>query len=222
MTDMSSTDLDLANRSQTDLGPFFRRYDRRNRFVLGAAAVASLILSAVIATRLLDTGGASLKGLPVVWAMGVAFAPLFIAGWWTFGELIAWGRRKAQPRDGSHPAGADDARNGVRIANAGFVFNLALIANAIIGQALMATLVFGYAVPGVLITRAIMVMVGAATVYLGNLWPRLPTPRAPEREASVRMRVNRFCGWVVVTFGLLIILLGLFLPVLVPNLRGHP
>ena len=221
MTDMSSTELDLANRGLTDLGPFFARYDRRNRLVLGAAFVASLVLSAIIATRLLDTGGAGLKGLPVVWVMGVAFAPLFIAGWWTFGELIASGRRKAQPQDGSHPAGADDARNGVRIANAGFVFNLALIANAIVGQMLMATLVFGYPLPGVLITRAIMVMVGGATIYLGNLWPRLPTPRAPEREAALQMKVNRVCGWAVVTFGLLVVLLGLFLPQIFPHLRGH-
>ncbi len=222
MTFTTSTDPALPDGDPTDLGSFFRRYDRRNRLVLGAAICASLVLSAVIATRLLATGGAGLKGLPVVWAIGVVFGPVFIAGWWTFGELIAWGRHKASPPDGSHPAGADDARNGVRIANAGFAFNLVLIANAIAGQALMATIVFRYPVPGELITRMIMVAVGAATIYLGNLWPRLPTPRAPERTAAMRMKANRVSGWVMVIFGLLIVLLGLFLPLLYPWMRHRP
>ncbi len=222
MTDMTSSDPALHDGGPTNLGPFFNRYDRRNRLVLGAALVASLVLSAVIATRLLQTGGAGLKGLPAVWAMGVGFSPLLIAGWWIFGELIVSGRRKASPPDGSHLAGADDARNGMRIANAGFAFNLVLLGTAIVEQMLMASLVFGYPVRGVLITRAIMVAMGAVTIYLGNLWPRMPTPRAPEREAAIRMKVNRFCGWVVVIFGLLVVLLGLFLPILFPRLRGHP
>ena len=216
MTDMSSTDLGTI-----DLGPFFNRYDRRNRIVLGTAIVASLVLSASIATRLLDTGGAGLKGLPAVWGMGVAFAPLLIAGWWTFGELMVWGRRKASAPDGSHPASAVDARNGVRIANAGFAFNLVLLGTAITEQLLMASLVFRYPVQGVLITRVIMLAVGAVTIYLGNLWPKMPTPRAPERAAAIRMKVNRVCGWVVVIFGLAVILLGLFLPLLLPHARDY-
>lgn len=222
MTFTTSTDPALTDASATDLGPFFKRYDRRNRLVLGAALVVSLVLSAVIAAHLLTTGGAGLKRLPVVWGMGIMFPPLFIAGWWTFGELIALGRRKHYRPDGSHPAGAVDARNGVRIANAGFVFNLALMANSIVGQVLMASMVFGYRIPGDLIARVLMLLVGAVTIYLGNLWPRMPTPRAPERKAAMTMKANRISGWVLVTIGLLMILLGLFLPLLVPGLRHHP
>ena len=108
------------------------------------------------------------------------------------------------------------------IANAGFAFNLVLLGTAIAEQLLIASLVFGYPIRGILIARLLMMAMGAATIYLGNLWPRMPTPRAPEREAAIRMKVNRFCGWVVVIFGLLVVLLGLFLPILFPHLRGRP
>jgi hypothetical protein len=85
----------------------------------------------------------------------------------------------------------------------------------------MASLVFGYRIPGDLIARVIMLVVGAVTIYLGNLWPRMPTPRAPERTAAIRMKANRISGWVMVISGLLVVLLGLFLPLLVPHLVGH-
>jgi hypothetical protein len=214
MTDATSFDM-----GSTDLGPFFKRYDRRNRLVLGAAISASLVLSAVIATHVLTTGGPGAKFVAIVWGMGVVFPPLGIAGWWTFGELIALGRRRGTPPAGPLPTGADDARNGVRIANAGFAFNLAFVAALITGQALMASLVFGYPVPGVLIARVIMVTEGAVTIYLGNLWPRMPTPRAQGRKAAIMMKANRISGWVMVIFGLLVVLLGLFLPLLHPGHR---
>jgi hypothetical protein len=85
----------------------------------------------------------------------------------------------------------------------------------------MASLVFGYPVPGVLIARVIMVTEGAVTIYLGNLWPRMPTPRASDRKAAIMMKANRISGWVMVIFGLLVVLLGLFLPLLHPHLGGH-
>ncbi len=59
--------------------------------------------------------------------------------------------------------------------------------------------------------------VGAVTIYLGNLWPRMPTPRAPERKAATTMKVNRFSGWLMVIIGVL----GLFLPLLHPHLGAH-
>ena len=220
MTFTTSSDPAFTDGPSTDLSPFFKRYDRRNRLVLGMALGASLILSSVIATHVLTTGQTGGKPAGFVWAMGVGFSPLVITGWWTFGELIAWGRRKEARPDGSHPAGPDDARNGVRLANAGFVFNLALLGTLIIEQLLMTSLVFGFPVRGTLITRAIMVAEGAVTIYFGNLWPRLPTPRAPEHTAAIRMKANRISGWVMVIFGLLMVLLGLFLPFLVPGL-GH-
>jgi hypothetical protein len=221
MTFTTSTDPALADGPATDLGPFFKRYDRRNRLVLGASLAAGLALSAVIAEHLLTAGAPAPRLVGPAWAMGVVIPPLLIAGWWTFGELIALGRRKDAQPDGRYPAGADDARNGVRLANAGFAFNLVLLAATITGQVLMLTAAFGYPVRGDLITRAIMVVEGAVTIYLGNLWPRMPTPRAPERIAAIKMKANRVSGWVMVVAGLLMILLGLFLPLLVPGLR-HP
>jgi hypothetical protein len=136
---------------------------------------------------------------------------------------MAYGRRKTSLRDGRHPASSDDARNGVGIANGGFAFNVVLTATMLIQQALMALFVFGYLVPiGVWITRATCIAVGAVTIYLGNLWPRMPTPRAPESKAAIRMRANRSGGWLMVMFGLMVILLGVFLPLLNPVVRSLP
>jgi hypothetical protein len=211
MTDMAPPDM-----GSIDLGPFFKRYDRRNRLVLGTAISASLVLSAVIAARLLAAGWTSAKPVAAAWQMGVAFPPLAIAAWWTFAEFIAWGRRKAsQPRQS---AGADDASNGMRVANAGFVFNLGLAAALVLQQASMALFAFGYPT-GDLIPRVTTVAVGAVTIYLGNLWPRMPTPRAPERQAAIAMKTHRVIGWIMVIVGLLIVLLGLFLPLLYPWMR---
>ena len=206
----------MTDTSFTDMAPFFERYDRRNRLVFTAAVSASLVMSTVILAHGPPAGEGSGPRDPLVqWWFAILFTPAFLAGWWTFGELIALGRRKAALPDGRQPAGADDARNGVRIANAGFASNLVLTATVVIGQALWMPFIFGHRVSaGEWIARATMVAVGAATLYLGNLWPRMPVPRAPERTAAIRMKANRISGWIMVIVGLGVALLGLFLPVL--------
>jgi hypothetical protein len=206
----------MTDTSLTDMAPFFERHDRRSRLIFVAAISASLVMSAVIFAHGPPTIGGTGVNAPVVqWWFGILFTPVFLVGWYGFGELLAIGRRKASLPDGRQPAGAEDARNGRRIANAGFAYTLALTVNAVIQQALWVPFVFGYRVAiGEDIARATMVAVGAATIYLGNVWPRMPTPRAPERTAAIRMKANRFIGWFVVMFGLLVLLLGLFLPLL--------
>ncbi len=209
------SDTTLTDTGLTDLGPFFERYDRRNQRLMAVALCASLILSAVIATHLLATGATGLSGVRVIWSTGVAFTPLFIAGWWAFGGLMALRRRRAAPLDGSQPAGTVDAGNGMRIAHAGFAFNLALMAAMIAGQVVMALVVFGFGhhIRGDLVSRAIMLTVGAATIYLGNLWPRMPVSRAPEKKPAAVMKANRYAGWFMVAVGLLLVFLwGLFVP----------
>jgi hypothetical protein len=89
-------------------------------------------------------------------------------------------------------------------------------------QILMALLAFGHPLGypvGFLIPRVTMIAVGAVTIYLGNVWPRMPTPRGPEPRAAATMKVNRRVGWFMVIFGLLIVLFGLFLPSIVPQGR---
>jgi hypothetical protein len=154
----------------------------------------------------------------VEFALGIVFPPVFIVGWQIFAELMVLARRKVSQPDGRLPAGADDARNGVRVANGGFVFNVGVTASVIVQQALIALLAFGYTT-GDLVPRATAVVVGAVTIYLGNLWPRMPTPRGPEQSAVVRMKANRLWGWVMVSGGLLIVLMGLFAPLLYPLFR---
>jgi len=105
--------------------------------------------------------------------------------------------------------------NSVRIAHAGFAFNLALTATVVMQQTLLVPFVFGHRVSaGEWIARATMLAVGAVTIYLGNIWPRMPVPRAPERIAAIRMKANRISGWAMVIMGLGIVLLGLFLPMM--------
>jgi hypothetical protein len=212
MSDMTSTDL-----GQTDMAPFFRRYDQRYRLVLVAALAASLVMSAfVLAHGPLAAGSAPPQVAATAWWFGLLFGPAVIVGWWTFGELMALGRRKARLPDGREPAGADDARNGLRIARAGFTFTLALMATVVTQQALMVTFLFGYRISaGEWIARATMILVGAVTIYLGNVYPRLPVPRALEQKAAIRMKANRVSGWMMVISGLLVVLLGLFLPLVV-------
>jgi hypothetical protein len=99
------------------------------------------------------------------------------------------------------------------------VFNIGLMATAIIQQVLIALLVFGFPPVGLLVPRLTMVLVGAVTLYLGNLWPRMPVARTPDRSGAIRMKANRYSGRIMVVAGLLIILLGLCLPLLHPALR---
>jgi hypothetical protein len=215
----------MSNESGlTDLGPFFERYDRRNRRLMVAGLGASLVLSAAIATQILSTGVPGLRGVGVIWGSGVVFTPLFLAGWWAFGGLMALRRRKAAPLDGSQPAGPDDARNGVRIANAGFVFNIVLIGAMLAGQLLMAALVFGFGhqVRGDWVARAITLTVGFATIYLGNLWPRMPVSRAPEQKAAATMKANRYAGWFMVIVGMLVTLWGVVMPISHPAKYSPP
>jgi hypothetical protein len=204
----------------TDLGPFFERYDRRQRLVFTAAISVSLTLSAVILSR-----GVTMVAPPaireMVWVLGILFAPVFIVGWWTFAEYMARKRRRTSQADGRHPASADDARNGVRIANGGFAFNIVVTAAVVVQQAVMALMASGHLL-GDLIPRATCVAVGVVTIYLGNLWPRMPTPRAPEQTAAKLMRAHRSGGWLMVICGLLVVLLGLSMPLLYPVVRELP
>ena len=211
----------MTDMTGADLSPFFDRYDHRNRLVSVAAISASLVLSAVIFAHGAPTTGRSGGSTATMgWAFGIVFTPLAVVAWWSFTELMAGRRRRGLPPDGRQPVGADDARNGVRVANGGFVFHLGLNASLVAQQAFWALVTFGYPV-GDWIPRATCVAVGAVTIYLGNLWPRMPTPRAPERKAATTMKVNRFSGWLMVIIGVLVVLLGLFLPLLHPHLGAH-
>jgi hypothetical protein len=223
MTD-AAFDPSAPDAPLTDMAPFFDRFDRRVRRLLAVSLCVSLVLSAVIFTHSLDTAAATGAKIPrVVWVMGIAFAPLLTAVWWIFTELTALGRRKASRPDGRYPASLDDARNGMRIANGGLLFTAALAGTAILQQAMMVPFAYGYRFAvGEWVARAMMLAVGAATLYLGNLWPRMPTARTPQRTAAIAMRANRVSGWVMVVFGLLLVLLGLLLPVIKPYLPFHP
>lgn len=214
--DMGPIDMGPIDMGLTDMAPFFARYDQRTRLLFVAVLSATLVMSAVIATHVLTNGVANPRLVGPVWALGIAIPPLFTAGWWTFAELMAHGRRKTMRSDGRLPASEVDARNGMRIANAGFAYNIAVTVTVFLGQVFMALLVFGYPPVGTWPSRIIMIVTGAVTIYLGNLWPRMPVARTPDRKGAVRMKANRFSGWLMVTCGLLIILLGLFLPLVIP------
>ena len=197
----------MTDTTRAELAPFFERYDRRNRLLFVAAIPASLALSAVILTHGAPT--TRLLWLPIV------TPPLFIVAWWGVMELIARWRDGMPP-----PASADDARDGRRIANAGFAYNVALTAAAIGAQAIVALAGLGYS-GGEWIGRATGVAVGAALICLGNVWPRLRTRRGPAQKAASEMKINRLWGWLMVIMGLLSGLFPSLFHPLVAALRAH-
>ncbi len=114
--------------------------------------------------------------------------------------------------------------NAMRIANAGFIFTVGLMVVGIVGQVTNALLVFGHPLghdSSILSARLTMLTVGAVTMYLGNLWPRMPILRAPEQKPALQMKVHRRIGWFMVIFGFGIVLFGLFLPYISPR-GGQP
>ena len=207
----------MTDTAMTDLGPFFDRHDQRTRLTSVAALSASLVLSAVICAHLvLSPGGIFPRLVPPIWAFGVCFGPVFILGWWAYTEWMSGRRRRSAPPGGGHPAGPIDARDGVRVANGGFAFHLGVNVSVVLQQAVMALTAFGYPT-GDMVPRATCVVIGLATIYLGNLWPRMPVARTPERTAAKLMKAHRVGGWVMVTCGLLVLALGLFLPLVEPH-----
>ena len=202
----------MTDMTRVDMARFHQRYDLKQRLLFAAALSASLVLSAVIfAHKALATEAP--RASPFLQWFPILFSPLAIGAWWGAQEFIVrW-------RDGRPPMSADDAPNGVRIANAGFLFSLALTAVVLGAQAAGALAAFGYTVSD-WIPRATLVAFGVALVCLGNVWPRMPTPRAQARKAATEMKVNRAWGWVMVLLGLGLVMQGLFLPLLYPTLRA--
>ena len=160
----------MTDMTPADMARFHQRYDLKQRLLYAAALSASLVLSAVIFTHNL-LGAEASRAAPLLQWFPILFFPLAIGAWWGAQEFIVrW-------RNGSPPMSADDAPNGIRIANAGFLYSLALIAVLLGVQAAGALAIFGYVVSD-WIPRATMVAFGVALVCLGNVWPRMPTPRA--------------------------------------------
>jgi hypothetical protein len=204
----------MTDMTSTDMARFHERYDQRQRLLFVAVLCASLVLSAVNFAQ--TSGAPGAKAAPMLWGFGIVFPPLFIVTWWGVMELIArWRDRRAPPTT------AVDVRNGVRLANAGFAYNVAITGALIGSQAIVALAAFGYS-GGDWIGRAIALAMGAALIWLGNTWPRFPTPRAPAQKAARVMRINRLWGWLMVIMGLLSVLSALFLPPLVPWVSHHP
>ena len=212
----------MSDMSSMDLPAFFARYDRNVRRLMAVSSCITLLLSAVIATRLVTAPPPRLKG---IWVTGVFFPPVVALGWWLFTEFMARSNHRTQTLRGDLPVNADDARNGIRIANAGFAFTIVLMAVVITQQILMASMAFSVPVgafAGLSVMSVTTIAVGAVTIYLGNLWPRMPTPRTPERKAAAKMKANRGAGWFMVIVGTLVVLLGLFLPYIAPVIRPPP
>jgi hypothetical protein len=202
----------MTDATSPEMAAYFRRYDNRNRLLFAATLCACLMLSVVNLSHGVQ-GGPDGKGAGLAWAMAIVFAPLFILVWWIIQELIArW-------RKGLPATGEDDARNGLRVANAGFLYNIGLMAVGLGTQASVTLVSFGY-LGGDWISRGTMVVMGVALVCLGNVWPNRPPPRGSLQTEAKVMRINRAWGWIMVLSGLGLIIWGLFVPLLYPALRN--
>jgi hypothetical protein len=204
----------MTDATSTDMAGFYRRYDARHRLMFVAALSASLVLCAVnLAHGPFAIGGGGTKAVPLAWAFAILFPPLAIAAWWGAQEFIMrW-------RDRRPAMSADEAPNGRRIANAGFLFSVALVACVLGSQAVVTFAALGYVV-GDWILRATWLGMGVAMICLGNVWPRLPMRRAPAQKAAAEMKINRVWGWIMVILGLGAVLSGL-LPPLFHLSGGH-
>ena len=201
----------MTHMTSTDLARFYQRYDLRQRLLYAAALSASLVLSAVDVAHGTITAADGAAAPAIRW-FAVGFFPLAIAAWWGAQEFIVrW-------RDRRPPMSEDDVPNGLRIANAGFLFSVAFEVVLLAIQAIATLAGFGVAVSD-WIPRATLAVFGVALVCLGNLWPRMPTHRVPGRKAANEMKTNRVWGWLMVLMGAGAVMLGLCLPLLE---RHHP
>jgi len=202
----------MTDTTSADLARFYRRYDLKQRLLFAAALSASLVLSAINVMHgpLMPEGSgavAAIRWFPIV------FFPLFIAAWWGAQEFIMrW-------RDRRPAMSADDAPNGLRIANAGFLFSVTWTAVMLGSQAIATLASFGYAVAD-WIPRVTIAAFGVALICLGNVWPRMPLRRVPGRKTAKAMKINRAWGWLMVLMGVGLVLQGLGLPLLVPLARA--
>jgi len=203
----------MNDTTSIDMGPFLERHNRRARAVFIATTSVSLILSAVIFICGTSTTGAADSVLESLWRP-IVTGPLMIIVLWVACALYT--RKNPLPADGRAPMNVDDARNVRRVANAGTVFVVGFNAAMIAGQAVWLLSMLGVLPPSTPDSswnvRASLVVMGALSIYFGNVSPRMPTPRAPEAKPAVRMKYNRLTGWTVVVFGASLAVAGLFLP----------
>lgn len=200
----------MSDTTFIDMTPFFERHDRRTRRTFVAMLSISLVLAAVMFARDALAGGPS-DVAAQLWLL--AGSPLTIVLLW-IGAAI-YGRQRTSLPDGSLPMNADDARNVARVANAGAVFVTGMCVVMVAGQAFWVIGSFGVLqspdTDRDWLIRAVLLAAGALSIYFGNAWPRIPTPRKPEHKPATRMKYNRFTGWATVIFGALLALAA-FLP----------
>lgn len=202
----------MNDTTLTDMTPFLQRHDYSSRRVFFALVSASLAASAVILLYGLRVKG-SAEALGKLWFPIVAY-PVFLAVFWTGTAL--WSRTRPKPPGGRYLMTEDDARNIARVAHAGMVFVVGLGMLMIVSQIGIAlnffdglNTAFGTSDWS---RRAVLVALGALAIYFGNMWPRMPTPRAAHAKPATQTRYKRLGGWFAVVTGLLLALPALFLP----------
>ncbi len=203
----------MSDMTLTDMAPFFDRHERRFRRVVIALVCTSLAVAAGIFAYGALTTGSPGTILVKLWT-SILFYPLFGAVFWIGSTLYA--RARLVPPGVRPPTNPDDARNVALVANAGFIYLLCIGVIMIATQAGLALGYFGILPPlhrsGVWITRASVVATGILVIYFGNAWSRTPMARTPEYMAVAMMRFKRLLSWLIVLYGLLMVLAALFLP----------
>jgi hypothetical protein len=203
----------MNDMALTDMTSFLERHDHWSRRVRLAMISASFAVSAILLVYGMRTLG-SLAALGKLWFPIVAY-PLFTAAFWT--GIALWARTRPKPPGGRFLMNADDARNVARVANVGFIFVLGLAAVTIASQVGTALEISGtlksLGATGEWVGRTILVALGALSIYFGNAWPRMPTPRAGDQKPATQTRYKRLGGWWCVIVGLGMALPALLLPI---------
>lgn len=207
----------MTDTPMTDMTAFLERHERRTQRVFITMLCVSLMASAVIFTDGLHEKG-SVQALGGLWIL--ILGPPLVLVWLRVGPLL-WARSQPRPPGGRFLMNEHDSRGTARVANAGFIFVTGVGAIAIAGQ--MGVIVPSFdarmplQIPADWTWRVTTIVMGLLMIYFGNAWPRMPTPRQPDRKPATQTRYKRFYGWLIVVHGLLLALAALLpRPVVIP------
>lgn len=200
----------MTDPAPVDMAPFLASHDRMTRLTFVVTATVSLAVSVgSIAFGAFATGAARPIGADL-W-LPMVLIPLFLIAFQV--ATMRWGRKRPTLPDGSLLMNPDDARGARRVASAGGIFVAGIAVAMIATQANVALDYFGILASlgnaGEWLGRAGLAATGGLMVYFGNVWPRMPTARAPGQKPAVQQKFNRLYGWMVVTTGLLFALASL-------------
>lgn len=179
--------------------------------ILLALFGVSVVLAVIIFAGGLAVGQTAADIVADIWEL-VLLCPALILMIWFCGRIAAEQARRTLPPDLSE----DARRNAWTVARTGrrFAIGFCLIVLAVQG-------VWALGMAGVpqalnwnpdIFMRLVFAAIGLLFIYIGNVMPKTPLPRAARDNPGPQLRLNRISGWVWVLHGATIAIGALLLP----------